>query len=200
MPTYWFTLAFEGVDPWDDQLIERLVEEAPGVHWGEVDGEVRAAAFAEAASGIEAVIETVSSTRRVCRQAKPVRMVEDFVAVSDIAERTGMNRETVRLWSLGARGPGGFPRPRGSVSNGVRIWDWATVNNWLRRHYGLGDEEQHLSASQVARLNDLFAAGMIPAHVETRRHRMKVVRAEHRWGESKPVTGFGCVSTEAAAA
>lgn len=167
MTTFRFTLAFRGVDPWDDDQIEALAKRLPRVHWGTVNGEVHATAFADATTGMRAVLETVDAIKAVVAAARPLYVIEDFVSVSDIAQRTGMNRETVRLWSLGERGPGGFPRSRGTVGKGIRIWDWASVSSWLRRHYELGDAESHLSASEIARLNDIFAVESRSSSSET---------------------------------
>jgi predicted DNA-binding transcriptional regulator AlpA len=191
MQTYSFTLAFDGVDPWDDDLIEALAEHLPRVHWGEVDAEVQATAFAEASTGVHAVLDVVEAVRRVHATAHPTRVVEDLVSIPDIAGRTGMNRETVRLWTVGARGPGDFPRPRGTVGSGIKIWDWAPVNAWLRRHYELGDAEQPLSAGEAAHLNDIFAAPDEHGRIASTTTRVSVTHARAGWCHGKPVRLVG---------
>lgn len=187
MTTYRFTLAFRGVDPWDDDLVEELAEHLPRVHWGTVDGEVRATAFVYATTAMHAVRDTVNQIKAIVPGAQPLHVVEDFVAIPDIAKRTGMNRETIRLWTLGERGPGDFPRTRGTVGNNVRVWDWAAVSAWLRRHYELGDPESHLSPSEIARLNDLFSALSTGTHRETLAKRLKVVPRTGCWSPASQV-------------
>ncbi|MDR0783293.1 MAG: hypothetical protein LBE83_05990 [Propionibacteriaceae bacterium] len=60
---------------------------------------------------------------------------ENLVTLADIAERTGRTRESVRLLSVGKRGPGDFPKP--VTRAGVRsLYSWAAAREWFRRQYG----------------------------------------------------------------
>ncbi|MGI8875135.1 MAG: helix-turn-helix transcriptional regulator [Egibacteraceae bacterium] len=150
MQQFRMALALEGVDYFDDDRIDRLAEEVPDVHWLHAGDEVHALLYVEARTAVEAARTAVAAVRSVVPDATPTRVVENFVVTSDIAERVGVNRETVRTWVTGIRGPGGFPRPRAVVGKGSRVWDWATVNTWLRCHYGLGEEGHHLTPLEVA--------------------------------------------------
>ena len=58
-----------------------------------------------------------------------VRIDLDLVNLSDIAERTETTRETVRLWSTGAR-RGNFPTPF-TVAGASKLWAWVDVYDWL---------------------------------------------------------------------
>lgn len=62
-----------------------------------------AVALVSALRDVEAEGLTVSSVRS-----------EDLVTLKEIAARTGRTYESVRLLSLGRRGPGGFPGPMSS--------------------------------------------------------------------------------------
>lgn len=54
---------------------------------------------------------------------------EDLVTLSQIGERVGRTRESVRLLAVGRRGPGGFPAPAGG---GHRpLYSWASVRDWF---------------------------------------------------------------------
>ena len=57
-----------------------------------------------------------------------VRIDLDLVGLSDIAERVGASRETVRLWSTGARRTG-FPNHFTTAGNS-RLWAWTDVHEW----------------------------------------------------------------------
>lgn len=63
-----------------------------------------------------------------------VRVDPDYVSISDIAERTGRTRESVRLLVEGKRGPGSFPVPTGIIGDGSRFWPWAVVVDWFASH------------------------------------------------------------------
>lgn len=146
-----FTLAFAGIDLDDFDLLACLLDVLPEVHWGEVDGEVQADVFSEHASFVKAVQHVDDAVRDVAPEARATHLVEDFVATPDIAKRTHVNRETVRLWSKEDT----FPRPRGVVGNGIKIWDWAVVNAWLQREHAgaLGDDYRYPTPVEIAQVN-----------------------------------------------
>lgn len=159
MTTYRFVVVFEGIDVWDLDVVDALAEALPNMHWGSADGEVHAYVVASGHTAAAAVLEAVASVQRVVgRHAKAARVLDDLVSTSDIASRTGVSRETVRLWANGERGVGDFPRHRATVGNGIKVWDWAPVNAWLREHYALGDPEDSLSSFEVAHINEQLTA------------------------------------------
>lgn len=51
--------------------------------------------------------------------------------MSEIAERTGRTRESVRLLIGGDRGPGGFPAPVTYFRSRQRMWRWQEVAVWF---------------------------------------------------------------------
>ncbi len=81
----------------------------------------------EALSASDAVMRAYDDLTKI--GAWPVRIDLDLVGLSDISERIGSNRETVRLWSTGAR-RSDFPVHFAAVG-GSRVWAWAEVHNWL---------------------------------------------------------------------
>lgn len=56
---------------------------------------------------------------------------DNMVTLRDIAARAGVDRETVRLWSTGQRGPGDFPLPALITTGGEKVWDWEQVVPWI---------------------------------------------------------------------
>lgn len=89
----------------------------------------------EASSLLAAVVVAVRDVEAVGLRAM---RVEDagWVTLAEVADRIGRARETVRLWSIGKVGPGGFPppvNPTGSTS----FYSWVEVAGWLRERLGL---------------------------------------------------------------
>jgi hypothetical protein len=59
---------------------------------------------------------------------------DNMVTLAGVADRAGVTREAVRLWSTGQRGRGGFPPPLMMTAAGERVWDWQQVGRWLERN------------------------------------------------------------------
>jgi hypothetical protein len=83
--------------------------------------------------------------------ATPRRTDRDLVDAAEIARRIGRSRESIRQLIAGERRKGmAFPTPSGAP-NGKRIWEWGTVNEWLRINLpGEGDTERYLSKDECA--------------------------------------------------
>jgi transposase-like protein len=150
-------LAVTGFDV-DDQ-IEKLARELPHIQWLETQGELQALVSTETTNPVDAVLQAALAIKRAVPGAAVTNVVEDFVSIADIARRVGVHRETVRTWVKGTRGPGGFPKPRGAVGDNISIWDWTTVNSWLRENYSLGEEDRLLTADEIAAINKALTDG-----------------------------------------
>lgn len=74
----------------------------------------------------------------------------DLVNTSDIADRTGVTRQYVAQLIAGTAGPGDFPQPIGTAGRS-RIWDWGTVNEWMRQ-MGKAEAEAYLSFRETCQL------------------------------------------------
>jgi hypothetical protein len=129
-----FTLIFEGPSR-PDSITARpagtLADEDGGVDFVEVDAEAGdlPTALSDAISAAEA-----QSGRRV-RRVEP----DDMVTATEIAERLGRSRESIRLLASGARGPGGFPAPISHARTRQRLWRWSDVAAWANL---VGDDER----------------------------------------------------------
>lgn len=79
-------------------------------------------------------LDPIDSVARVDEDLKSigvtiVRIDLDLVNLPDIAERADSTRETVRLWSIGAR-RSNFPAPF-TVAGASKLWAWVDVYDWL---------------------------------------------------------------------
>lgn len=133
MDEYQFTLVIEGdleVEAVVDALFEAGCDDAT---LGSVDG-VGYADFVRAGNSFgEAVRSAIRQVESV--PGLKVTRVEpdDLVTMSEIAERLGRTRESVRLLISGARGPGGFPPPVSHLKSRSRFWRWSDVAAWASR-------------------------------------------------------------------
>ncbi len=146
MTTYNFRLQFANVDLEDFDVLEALAE-IPGVMWSEDPMGVFATATIAAESGVRAVREVVISVCSAVPKAQPLRLDQDLVSITDIADRIGVNRETVRVWASGtAKRKGRFPKPRGCVSGNIKVWGWTDIAEWLDANLALteNDDAVHL--------------------------------------------------------
>lgn len=126
--TFRFTLVLDG--PLDEHVGRTLVEawgwhatfgSTDGVHYVELDWP--AASFAEA---LASTMGTAERTGVRVRRVEP----DDLVTATEIAERLGRSRESVRLLASGARGGGGFPAPVSHLRERSRLWRWSEVAAW----------------------------------------------------------------------
>jgi len=93
----------------------------------------------EAGSLLEAVLSAIEEVHE-SGVAKVVRVEpEELVTASEIAERSGRTRESVRLLVAGQRGPGGFPVAV-NPSAKTRLWRWSEVLRWMQEQQFLPSE------------------------------------------------------------
>lgn len=131
MPTYQITLSYENIDVEDLDQLELIAAEAPEAHINAVDGNVRILAIVTAHCSTDAVEELVDAIHRANEAAAPIRAEFELLAIPDIAAKVGLNREAVRLWTTGKRGPGGFPIPTDVVGDRMKVWAASDVHDWL---------------------------------------------------------------------
>lgn len=167
------TLRVLGVDLDSDQTILTIANRLSDLIWTKVDGRVCAVVIVDQPR--ELVCQAIDAARRIeaaLTGARADQIDEELVGISDIAARLKLNRETVRSWATGTRGPADFPPPVGSTGGGERgsakIWRWAEVNEWLDRQYSLGDGYSYASAAEFAEINAYLARAdyILVAHVQ----------------------------------
>ena len=147
MAEHSFTLILSGdVDTHLDELFDAGCDDATfgavdGVAYADFDRE--APSHAEAIASALAAVETVPGLRVL--RIEP----DDLVTMSEIAEKLGRTRESVRLLIAGERGAGGFPAPVSHLRTRNRLWRWSEVAAWA----GTTDVVTQMQARTVAALN-----------------------------------------------
>ena len=162
LSTHSFTIHLVGVNLDDDSLLDALYEAGcSDAAFSSVDGEVRAAFDRRAASFEQALVTAIRDLEVGAPESRVVRVAPDgLITLSEIATAVGQTRESVRLYSKGARGPGGFPAPAARAGARSQLWWWPEVAAWFR---GIGAGEFDLAAAAngagplVAALNSAYA-------------------------------------------
>ncbi|MDE0804532.1 MAG: hypothetical protein OSA99_14565 [Acidimicrobiales bacterium] len=124
------TLVIENLELNDDNL-DRLFDALPDAVPAQIAGLVTIGSPVDADTAESAAFALVETIADLFPEARPCRLDQDLVSITDIAGRTGRTRESVRLLVDGKRGPGSFPTPVGTVGDGIRIWPWAVVVQWF---------------------------------------------------------------------
>ena len=130
MKTYEFTIIASGLHPemedYEDRFFEAGCDDATlafqkGVIILEFSRED--VSFSHAVSS---AYENVQKAGAMVERIEP----DHLVSLSDIAERSGLSRQAMSLYSNAARGEG-FPKPVARVTSKVPLWDWYEVAEWL---------------------------------------------------------------------
>jgi hypothetical protein len=104
---------------------------------GSRDGLLFADFDREASSQAEAVTSAIEQIESASIGLTVIRVEPDeLVSASEIADRVGLSRETIRLYALGQRGPGHFPPPVARLRGRSPLYRWTDVVPWLARHGG----------------------------------------------------------------
>jgi predicted DNA-binding transcriptional regulator AlpA len=144
-----FTLVIEGA--LDDEVILGNLYEAgcSDATFGTVDALGYADFHREAPTFLDAVISALREIESV--SGLRVRRIEpdDLVTMSEIAERLGRSRESIRLLASGQRGRGDFPSPVSRTRSRSRLWRWSEIIEWA----GNGTQQDRYTARLVAALN-----------------------------------------------
>jgi hypothetical protein len=138
MSKYEFTLIVDGPDLQDESLVESMFE--AGFDDATI-GRVGSIRYLDFDRGAESFADAVFSAAKSLESAVPgARVVQldldDLVTMSEIAERVGRTRASVRLLINGDRGPGGFPAPATHFRRRQRMWRWHEVAVWLTNQLG----------------------------------------------------------------
>lgn len=168
-----FTLVIDGRVE-DDAVVDKLFEAGcSDATIGSVDGvgyadfHREAETFADAVRSALEEVESVSGLRVL--RVEP----DDLVTMSEIAERLGRTRESIRLLVSGQRGRGDFPAPISHLRSRSRLWRWSEVSEWA----GAGSPEEQQNARFTASIN---------AALELRRQRRDLADQERSILEALP--------------
>jgi predicted DNA-binding transcriptional regulator AlpA len=152
-----FAFVVEGLSIDNVEQVNAVTEECEGVTLAELGAVVLAVFEREADSAENALATALRQVEAACSTVQVLRLDPDLVSVADIAQRTGRTRQSVRMLADGHRGPGDFPQPVGSVGKAIRVWEWASVDEWLRYR---GGRRTAGTARAVSRV--LLASGSAP--------------------------------------
>lgn len=130
MKTHEFTIVASGLDPEADGYEDRFFEAGCDDATLSFQKGVIIAEFArEAVSFSKAVATAYDDMLKT--GAKIERVEPDYlVSLSDIAERSGLTRQAISLYTKAERGSG-FPNPVARVTSNSPLWDWLEVTEWL---------------------------------------------------------------------
>lgn len=158
MKMFEFTLVVEGIDLADPEHVDALLGGGCDDAMPIARDGVTMLAFARDAESAElALCSSVDDVERAVPGAIVIELEADLVSTPDVAERVGRTRESVRLLVEGKRGPGGFPSPVGWVGDGIRVWRWADVHAWCRRHLDFDDDAEPIDATTATLFNSTLA-------------------------------------------
>jgi hypothetical protein len=146
------------IDITDERQMEYLASLLPDFHWSYVDDSYLLTAFVDAENAFQGAQIAVC---QLAQHLPSVRLGEVELAIasiSDVAELAEVHRETARLWVLGKRGPGNFPRPLGVTGEGQRVFESAKVIAWLEEKYGLSFESKPATLAEKAAIDEYVTA------------------------------------------
>lgn len=159
MTTQRFVLIVEGPDLQEKARLDALFEAGcDDATVGRI-GPVHYLEFARVSDSLpSAILGAVEAVERAEPRAR-VASVEpdDLVTLTEIGQRTGRTRESVRLLASGARGPGGFPAPATHFRSRQRMWRWQQVAAWFAEAL---DEPQTAADPAAARFITAFNAAL----------------------------------------
>lgn len=144
-----FTLVFHG--ELDDRALDALFQAGcDDATVGEVDG-VGYADFIRAAESFgDAIRSAIGQVESVPGLTVARVEPDDLVTLSEIAQRLGRSRESIRLLAAGERGTGDFPAPTSHLKARTRLWRWSEVAAWAERQDQPIDTS---SATTIAAIN-----------------------------------------------
>lgn len=154
---YEFDLVLTGVDglgrDQEDALFEAGCDDAT---IGVKSGRVRLSFARAAPSRKAAILSAIRDVRKANIGARVLKVNDGhLVTQSEIAHRIGRTRQLVNQYVTGARGPGGFPAPACRVAEGVTLWQWCEVADWLWRN-GMIGEEHRCDSRDVSAINSVL--------------------------------------------
>lgn len=160
-----FSLTLHGASELIPEIADALYEAGcDDALVGSRDGVLFAEFDREAPSSAAAIISAIRQIESAGAGLTVVRVEPDeLVSAAEIADRVGLNRETIRLYALGRRGPGAFPPPVARVRGRSPLYRWTDVAPWLAHHGGTA------AAAAFAELETATLIGVLNAAFDLRR-------------------------------
>ena len=166
---FMFALLVSGFDAQDDRQVEAFYAHGFDDATVEDRGGLSVVTFyREACSPDAALWSAIDQLRGALPACRVLRVDDQLVNATDVAQMTGRTSESIRQLAAGLRGPGGFPTPAGVVGKGVKVWRWAEVQAWLAAN-GVDAGADTLPVEVVAEANAEFVRHPV-AHPEPAAH------------------------------
>jgi hypothetical protein len=161
---YSFTLVLQGAGGLTPEIADALYEAGcDDALVGSRNGVLFAEFDREAQSSADAIISAIRQIESAGVGLTVVRVEPDeLVTAAEIADRVGLNRETIRLYAMGRRGPGTFPAPVARLRGRSPLYRWTDVAPWLAHQGGV-------AAAAVAELETATLVGILNAAFDLRR-------------------------------
>ena len=104
----------------------------------------------------DAIVSAVQAVNG-CGQSLSVVRVDtcNFVTQADIARKMDRSRQQVHQYISGLRGPGDFPPPACNITEGMPLWYWCEVADWLAKN-NLIKPEILRDAQELAAVNSVL--------------------------------------------
>jgi hypothetical protein len=162
-------LRLRGLDLRESEAYDRIDPDLTDLSW-EASGGISLAVYYGDEPSLSVIDEAVDWARRIAKLLPGVEVAEvydELVSISDIAVRSGVAAEAVRLWAVGKRRVSirPFPAPRqvvgsGSSSKTMSLYAWREVLSWIRDVIGIDPDEgiEYLNDVQLATLNAALPA------------------------------------------
>lgn len=164
MPEYTFSLLVHGLDVDSDRDVSTFFAAGCDDATLERRGDASVATFYRAAvSPSEALSSAIRDIKSIGKDVYFESIDPDLVSLPDIAARLDVSHETVRNWA-GARplqSAGPFPTCVGVVGQGMAIWRWADVVEWLRSHVPDRIDDLPLPRNLVLQTNAKLASSNV---------------------------------------
>jgi hypothetical protein len=142
---YSFSLILHGASELTPEIADALFEAGcDDALIGSRDGVLFADFDREAPSAAQAIASAIQQVESAGVGLTVVRVEPDeLISTAEIADRVGLNRETIRLYALGRRGPGNFPPPVARLRSRSPLYRWTDVAPWLARYaHAPGDDSE----------------------------------------------------------
>jgi hypothetical protein len=162
---YSFSLVLQGANDLTPELADALYEAGcDDVLVGSRNGVLFAEFDREARSSAEAIVSAIRQIESAGVGLTVVRVEPDeLVSAAEIADRVGLNRETIRLYAMGRRGPGNFPPPVARLRGRSPLYRWTDVAPWLAHHASTA------AADAIAEVEAATLIGLLNAAFDLRR-------------------------------
>ena len=157
-------LRLRGIDLRDVEAYNRIDPELAELSWDAIGGVSLAIFYSDEPAQVAAK-SAADWAKRIEKLMPGVSVAEvhdELVSISDIAARSGVTAEGVRLWAAGKRHGSltPFPSPRQVVGSGsggktMNLYAWREVVIWVREIIDTDPDEgiEYLADAQIAGLN-----------------------------------------------